>query len=103
MLPIDIPFTKQDIVDAVSQGDDSFDNSVVLTLDGKVLVVTLDEAQTNPDNYAVRHETFDSGDDYIGLEASKDEKLIELIYNNLCIGWEKHKKLGRTSVSADGV
>lgn len=96
------PFSRQDVEDAVRFGDDSQDNSVVVTLTGKIKVVTLDEAQRHPEKYAVRHETFDAGNDYIGPDASNHKKHIDSIYENLLNGWAKHLHTGSTSVYVDG-
>lgn len=98
----DVPFTLQDVIECIRNGDDSLINSVVVTLDGEVQLITLNEAQQNADNYAVRHETFDAENDYVGIEASEDQEHVEGTYSRLVKAWHKHIKTGRTSVYADG-
>lgn len=96
----DISFTKQELIDVIASADDSIDSSVVVTKDGQVLVVSLDEAQANPENYAVRHETFDAGNDFLGSNASEDPVHIERTFSSLVDAWEKHKATGQSSVYA---
>lgn len=97
-----IPFTKDELVIAIRNGNDLQDNSVVVTLDGKIQVVALDVAQQNPNQYAVRHETFNAGNDYVGLDASEDETHIDGTFENLVKAWNKHIRTGTTSVYANG-
>ncbi|WML49140.1 hypothetical protein RCG23_03330 [Neobacillus sp. PS3-34] len=97
-----ILFTKQDLITAIRNGDDSRENSVVVTLDGKIKVIPIEKAQENCDNYAVRHETFGAGNDYVGFEASRDMSHIDCTFDNLDKAWKTHVETGETSVYADG-
>ncbi len=83
--------TKQDLVQVIRSGSDNYHNSLVITASGKFQLINRDETDVfyNP-QVAVRHETFDAGNDYIGISASEDASFIDSTYRAMLSGWNEH-------------
>lgn len=91
--------TKENLTEVIKNGDDSHDNVLVRNLDGSFELLNgagvfiVEEEKGN--NYVVRCETFDAGNDYVGENASKDNKHIGNIYSWALRYWDEYKKTGK--------
>ena len=89
--------TKENLIEVIKNGDDSHHNVLVLNLDGSFELLNgvdmVEEVKGN--NYVVRCETFDAGNDYVGENASKDDKFIDSLYSWAIRYWNDYKKTGQ--------
>jgi hypothetical protein len=94
--PSDLP-NKEQLQSVISTGDAEHHNS-----DPKPLWKIRTETATsfdinrNDPSVVVRHETFASGNNYVGLEASKDTELIDRVFHSSLQKWPDHLKTGST-------
>ncbi|WDM22284.1 hypothetical protein [Paenibacillus polymyxa] len=94
------PFTRDDVKNAIKNGTDDKDQYVAVTRDGKVVLVEIRKLQDNWEDYSTRFpEGFDSGNDCIGVNASKDDKHVDSVHDALEKGWKKFMKTGRHSIA----
>ena len=90
--------TKENLIEVIKSGDDSHDNVLVLNLNGSFELINgcggyAVEAEKGR-NYVVRCETFFAGNDYVGENASKDDKFIDRLYSWAIRYWNDYKKTG---------
>lgn len=91
-------FTKEDVRKVISMGNDQYNNKLVVDEDGNVLLA---QDQIVKEGFVVLNgDTFIAGNDYVGLEASKDDEFIENEYERLLSAWELHLESGGKSISA---
>lgn len=94
-------FSREELVGVIAAGDDEQHNSLVLTLEGYFKLMETSQAQSKIAPIAVRHETFCAGNDYVGLNASLDKRLIEESYLSSLEGWIIHLATGKLGVYQD--
>ncbi|MFC5560225.1 hypothetical protein ACFPN4_14240 [Ureibacillus thermophilus] len=86
----------------ISSGDDRHNNRLILDLNGNFQLYHYDNEEDAEKFekliYVTRWETFDAGNDYVGIEASNDEKYLSSImeWANQC--WDEYQKTGRTKI-----
>jgi len=94
--------TRQQLVNEIKEGNDNFNNRLILKLNGEFEIVpfhTSEDAQNfELLEYVTRWETFDAGNDYVGIEASKDNGLIEEIMNWAECAWREYKVTGEIKI-----
>ncbi|WP_338627278.1 hypothetical protein QJR52_02775 [Clostridium baratii] len=83
--------TRDELVELIKNGDDSYDNQIRVTKDGMVFLSRIVGAE-NISGLKFRFETFDAGNGYVGPDAAKDEEYIDDLYRALIESW----KLNRT-------
>jgi hypothetical protein len=95
--PSDLP-NKEQLQSVISTGDDEHHNSLILNLYGKFELRQRPpfDINRNDPSVVVRHETFASGNNYVGLEASKDTELIDRLFHSSLQKWADHLKTGST-------
>lgn len=76
----------EDVREMIAGGDDSVDNQVRVSKNG-YLYLSQDTGARNLNEVKFRFDTFDAGNDYVGLEASKDEEHIKKIYSAVIHFW----------------
>lgn len=88
-------FTKNELKKILKEGDDRYNNSLIIDFEGNVKLV-----QSNPEdvishaNYAVVNKVYNSGNGFVGRDF--DDSYIELIYLNLLDNWVLHLETGRS-------
>lgn len=95
--------SKEQLISAICHGNDNVNNSVILNTDGNFETLPFDKIDLAL-KYPVivaRNTTFISGNDYIGKEASEDERLIDDIFNPSLECWLIHLETGKTNFFAD--
>lgn len=94
-----IPSKKQ-YIDVIRNGNDSIHKKVVLHLNGKFEIVPNDKFDFDSD-YVGRSETLDAYNDYVGIEASKDQNYIDKSYAMFLKAWIRFIKNGVTKQYLD--
>lgn len=81
-------FDKEDVRGLIGSKDDSKHRQLRVTKDG---IAYLSDVVGNRelDEILFRLETWDAGNDYVGHEASMDEKWVTRVYNALRKNWPK--------------
>lgn len=75
----------------LSSGNNSLDYVLILNLDGEFKLIRGSGAEAvNGLEYVSRWETFDAGNDYVGINASKDEKLLTTLMKWADEVWNKY-------------
>lgn len=88
-------FTVEQIKDALINGDDNFDNSLVIDDTGSPRLIKLvDKAPVQLVGFPVRYETFSADTGYVGSHEISNED-IDNIYMALLHGWSIHLSSGR--------
>lgn len=93
---------KEQLIETIKNGNDGNDNTLIITQTGefKLLEIYDKSLLTNPE-IVTRFETFVAGNDYVGLEASKDEKLINMLYRGGLDEWLLFLESGRKNSYCD--
>jgi len=79
-------FTEEQLREVILNGNDSYNNSLVVDFDGYLHLVRFKNAIDNL--YAVRFETFVAGNGYVGDKTSLEH--LENTYLSLLDGWSTH-------------
>jgi hypothetical protein len=90
-------FTIHDLKEMIAMGDDSHDNQIRVTKSGEIYLSQDIVAAVAIDNLMFRFETFDAGNDYVGVKAAEDEKYIDRLYRTIMKRLEKGEK-GQTYI-----
>lgn len=90
------PTTKQ-LASLVAQCNDNSNSHILwASKSGDVIISPLDDSlspigfQEATPSMAMRYETFQMGNDYVGVNASKDIEHINRLFNDLVINWKKY-------------
>jgi hypothetical protein len=83
--PKQMVFSKQEVENVLKYGNDNIHNSLVVDFDGFVHLVPFEQAITG---YAVRFETFQAGNGYVGSKSSLNH--LDGTYLALLEGWLDH-------------
>ena len=87
-------FNKQEIYEVLNEGNDSYNNVLVIDYDGNPHLFNWDEyCQDDIERYPVRLEVFCAGNGYVGVNVKSSE--IDDIYRCCLEGWEMHLSSGR--------
>jgi len=95
--------SRDQLVGVIRQGNDSVSNSLILNGSGDFELLPRspsDPLRKNP-NCVVRFETFQFGNDYVGVRASNDDALIDNLYVTLLECWVDHLMDGSTKEFVD--
>lgn len=94
---------EQELKSVLRNGDDSETSTLILSLDGRFELLPRVHINVvgNP-SWAVRYETFDGGNDYVGPDAADDEDHVSQVYVAMLGGWVDHVLSGRLNVYVDG-
>lgn len=95
--------SRDQLKSIIAQGDDSFNNSLILNPHGFYELRnfhTLNFSIKDP-TILHRHETFSAGNDYVGQEASEDQSLIDELYSTSLEHWLINLKYGRLNMYSD--
>jgi len=94
---------KNQLIDVIKKGNDKIDKRLILKKDGRFEIIPYqceqDIEQFSKLDYVTRWETWDAGNDLVGVAASKDDKLIDYTYRWAENAWEKFQKTGRTKIT----
>lgn len=88
-------FTIEELKKLLEEGDDRYNNSLIIDFDGKLKLV-----QSNPEeiiyhsNYAVINEVYNSGNGFVGRKF--DDLYLRFVYLNLLDNWLLHIQSGRS-------
>tara|TARA_R110001592_G_scaffold204892_4_gene455204 strand:+ start:120 stop:416 length:297 start_codon:yes stop_codon:yes gene_type:complete len=82
--------TLANVASLLASKDDSQSRQLRVTTDG-VAFLSDDVGSINTDGLAFRLETWDSGNDYTGIEASKNSQWVQQVYKNLKDNWPNPK------------
>lgn len=95
--------TKEQLVSTIHHGDDRISNSLILNVHGffELRIRETISLEIQDPTIVVRNETFDSGNDYVGIDAAKDEILIDGLYASALELWTLHLQTGRTNFYCD--
>ena len=83
---------KKEFTQLIAEGDDQFDNQIRVTNDGYIYLSRGIVGAENLDGIAFRLESFDAGNDYVGIEASKDEEHVTLMYRAIKDNWKSDQR-----------
>lgn len=99
----EIPSLNQ-LINTIANGNDAQTNKLLLNTDGKyeLIDVELINISIEYPNVVVRNEAFIAGNEYVGIEASKDTKFIDDLYNESLEYWLIHLEKGITNMFSDG-
>ncbi|OLN21452.1 hypothetical protein BTO30_14945 [Domibacillus antri] len=86
--PIKNFITEEDLEKVLIEGDDNYNNSLVIDFNGNLHLKRFNDAKHGP--YAVRFETFVAGNGYVGSASSLSH--TENTYLSLLDGWLSHLK-----------
>lgn len=78
--------TIEDFKGLIASADDSADSQIRVTEDGEIYISTV-VGDVDIDGLRFRFETFEAGNGYVGKEASKDDRYIEGMYEDLKQYW----------------
>ncbi|WOO35041.1 hypothetical protein R2R35_14670 [Anaerocolumna sp. AGMB13020] len=81
-------FTIDEFRELIANGDDTHHNQIRVTKSGEVFLSQDIVGAKDLEDIAFRFETFNRGNGYIGVAASKDDDII-LMYNALINNWNK--------------
>lgn len=87
MIQYDIStMTLNDLKKLIASGDDTHDNQLRVTKNGKVFLSQTVAAESLT-RIAFRFETFDAGNNYVGKSAANDDNFIQSLYKVLISNW----------------
>jgi hypothetical protein len=96
-------FSRSDIRKVIEEGDDSRFNVLTLDIYGRFALQEFEDYDRQWDPYiAVCHEASCPGNDYVGIRASKDKRMIEMDYLDSLGGWLEHLKTGKLNRLVSG-
>lgn len=86
--------------DIMAAGDDTVTNSLILNVDGvfELRACPPFDPFNNDPTIVVRHESFGSGNDYVGPRASRDTRHVESHFGSSLGFWVSHLKTHRTQI-----
>lgn len=94
--------TIEQLAKVIASGDDSVLNRLVLKTDGHFELIPIetveDDLNFHKMTFVTRWEAFDAGNDYVGMEASKDKDFLDSIMNWSIRAWKKYKETGNTNI-----
>lgn len=98
--------SKNQLIEVIKNGDDSLTNRIVVSNDGTISLFAYENHPNNTDAFSygyavVNAESFQPGNDYIGVKASKDSTFIQNEYKRLNDAWHKHLETGGQTESSD--
>jgi len=101
-LPI-VPIpSREELVDVIESGNDTSNNALILDLEGHFKLLNIDEVDVVENiSIAVRNETFEAGNDYVGPAAGKDSSHIENLYLSSLKHWVDHLATGHINIYND--
>lgn len=82
--------SREQLVELIKNGDDSYDNQIRVTKDGTIFLSRIVGAE-DISNLRFRFETCDAGNGYVGPEAADDDKYINDLYNGLIKTWQSNR------------
>ncbi|MEK5039449.1 hypothetical protein [Sporosarcina sp. FSL K6-3457] len=85
--PTEKLFSFNDVKELLLHGNDSYNNSLVIDENGKLLLIKFRIVKDA--FYAVRHETFAANNRYVGNKNISDD-FIRSVYISMLDGWESH-------------
>lgn len=88
---------KNQLIQEIASKKDDRDYRLIVDLNGDFKLIDLDFWNDNM-NYVMKIETFDEGNGYVGIDASKDMKFIDDLYAIGLKAWNEHKKTGATRI-----
>lgn len=95
---------KDQLTEAIKDGNDNFDNCLVLNQNGNFHVVPLsDFKRYDTDNdYIARNEDTYARHGYVGVGASRDADFVAMTYKEFLEAWLMHLTTGETKMLCDG-
>ena len=94
--------SKEQLVKIIAEGDNSINNSLVITIDGVFELRDFDSAKSNVNNDLVgRFETLGANNVDIGIEAAQDRHFISMIYTALLECWYYFNLSGAKDIYMD--
>lgn len=82
---------KKQLIEEIASKKDDRDYRLILDLDGKFRLIDLDDWEDEME-YVTRWETYDSGNGFVGIDASKDMGFIDGIYSWAEEAWSRYQK-----------
>lgn len=95
--------SRDQLKEVIRNGDDALGNVLILNIDGEFELLpthSYDFQRLNP-RCVVRHESFNAGNDYVGVRASEDDSHIDLHYSSSLEHWVTHLRTGATHAYCD--
>lgn len=90
MLTYDVvTMTLENFRDLIASGNDEYNNQIRVSKDGKIYLSQGVVGASNLYDVAFRCETFDAGNDYVGIEVSKDDRFIIPLFKAIKDNWAK--------------
>jgi hypothetical protein len=96
--------SREQLISVIANGDDRKNNSVIFNSEGLFELIDcdfFDISQEYP-NIVMRYETFTAGNDFVGIEAANDNRLIKDIYTQSLEYWLIYLLTNKTHFYADG-
>jgi len=93
--------SRDQLILAIKRGDDRENNSLLIDLDGNFVVRSHSTLNRVEEDFAVRHESFIAGNDFVGEDASRAVKHIDELYRLMLAGWLHHLKSGEVGHYVD--
>lgn len=82
--------SREQLVELIKNGDDSYDNQIRVTKEGIIFLSRIVGAE-DISNLRFRFETYDAGNGYVGPEAADDDEYIDDLYNGLIKTWKSNR------------
>lgn len=95
--------SREQLISVIAQGDDRISNSLILNIYGLFELRdmnTLNISFQDP-TIILRNETFSANNNYVGVTASNDQRLIEDLYAKSLDSWLAHLQNGVTNMYSD--
>lgn len=83
-------FTIEDVANLLASKDDSQYRQLRVTKNG-IAYISDEVGADNIDGLAFRFETWDAGNDYCGVKASRDTSWVRRVYDDLKENWPSPK------------
>lgn len=88
---------KNQLIQEIASKKDDRDYRLIVDLNGEFKLIDLDLWDDDME-YVIKIETFDEGNGYVGINASKDMRFIDNLYETGLEAWNEHKKTGATRI-----
>lgn len=86
----------------IASGNDSINNRLILNLNGDFELYPFETSRDDYNfqnlNYITRWDTFDSGNDYVGKNASNDLSFLNKLMEWANEAWDLHNKNGNVKI-----
>ncbi|MCD8237347.1 MAG: hypothetical protein LUD00_12050 [Prevotellaceae bacterium] len=84
-------FTKEDLIEMLSNGDDGHRNQIRVSEDGIIYLSQDVVGAERLNGVLFRFETFEAGNDYVGSKVAANNEYTDRLYRTIMKRWEQGK------------